>query len=158
MASDTSSELARRGKSKEGRYNLRQVGLGLLVSRNSRLPLYYCEYPGNLHDSRQFETVMDEMFGVVCGLNKTKQRLTVVTDKGMNSEGNFARIDEHSRIHFVTTYSTYFAQELAMTPIDAFEPADTEKNRRLVRKGKRMIECSCIAQRMNTGARSVRWW
>jgi len=73
---------------------------------------------------------------VVCGLNKTKQKLTVVIDKGMNSEGNFAWIDEHSRIHFVTTYSTYFAQELAMTPLDVFEPAETEKNRRLVEKGK----------------------
>jgi transposase len=136
MASDTPSDLARRGKNKEGRHNLRQIGLGLLVSRGSRLPLYYCVYPGNLHDSRQFEAVMDEMFGVVCGLNKTKQKLTVVIDKGMNSEGNFAWIDEHSRIHFVTTYSTYFAQELAMTPLDVFEPAETEKNRRLVEKGK----------------------
>jgi len=136
MASDTPSELARRGKNKEGRHNLRQIGLGLLVSRDSRLPLYYCAYPGNLHDSRQFESVMDEMFGVVCGLDKTKQRLTVVVDKGMNSEGNFAWIDEHSRMHFVTTYSTYFAEDLATTPLDAFEPADTEKNRRLVEKGK----------------------
>lgn len=65
MASDTPSDLARRGKNKEGRHNLRQIGLGLLVSRGSRLPLYYCVYPGNLHDSRQFEAVMDEMFGVV---------------------------------------------------------------------------------------------
>jgi transposase len=136
MASDTPSELARRGKNKEGRHNLRQIGLGLLVARDSRLPLYYCVYPGNLHDSRQFETVMDEMFGVVCGLNKTKEKLTVVIDKGMNFEGNFAWIDEHSRIHFVTTYSTYFAEELAMTSLEVFEPADTEKNRLLLQKGK----------------------
>ncbi|MEW6052160.1 MAG: IS1634 family transposase [Nitrospirota bacterium] len=136
MASDMPSDLAKRGKNKEGRHNLRQIGLGLLVSRDSRLPLYYCAYPGNIHDSMQFETVMDEMFGVVCGLDKTKQKLTVIVDKGMNSENNFAWIDEHSRIHFVTSYSTYFAEDLATTPLDAFEPADTEKNRRLAEKGK----------------------
>ena len=136
MASDTPSELAVRGKNKEGRHNLRQIGLGLLVARDSRLPLYYCAYPGNLHDSHQFEKVMDEMFGVVCGLDKTKEKLTVVIDKGMNSAGNFAWIDEHSRIHFVTTYSTYFAEDLAMTPLDVFEPEDTEKNRRLLEIGK----------------------
>ncbi len=136
MASDTPSELARRGKNKDGRHNLRQVGLGLLVSRGTRLPLYYSVYPGNLHDSRQFAAVMDEMFGVVCGLDKTKERLTVVMDKGMNSEGNFAWIDEHSRIHFVTTYSTYFAHDLAATPRDEFEPADTMKNRRLAEQGR----------------------
>src|SRR5450759_5143546 len=135
MASDTPSELARRGKNKDGRHNLRQVGLGLLVARDSRLPLYYRAYAGNLHDSRLFASVMDEMFGVVCGLSATKERLTVVIDKGMNAPGNYAWIDEHSRVHFVTTYSTYFAEELAATPLERFEPADTEKNRRLSEAG-----------------------
>jgi len=136
MASDTPSALAQRGKNKDGKHHLRQIGLGLLVSRGSRLPLYYCVYPGNLHDSRQFEAVMDEMFGVVCGLDSTKQRLTVVIDKGMNAEGNFAWIDEHSRIHFVTTYAPYFAQELASKGLGHFKPADTEKNLQLVQQDK----------------------
>jgi len=135
MASSTPSELARRGKNKDGRHNLRQVGLGLLVARDSRLPLYYRAYAGNLHDSRLFASVMDEMFGVVTGLSATKERLTVVIDKGMNAPGNYAWIDEHSRVHFVTTYSTYFAEELAATPLERFEPADTEKNRRLSEAG-----------------------
>ncbi len=111
-------------------------GLRLLVARNSRLPLYYCAYPGNLHDSRQFEAVMDRMFAVACGLNRTKERLTVVIDKGMNSEGNFAWIDEHARIHFVTSYSTYFAQELAAIGLDQFEVAETAKNQKLVQQDK----------------------
>jgi transposase len=136
MASNTQSQLACRGKNKAARHHLRQIGLGLLVARDCRLPLYYTIYPGNVHDSKQFEKIMDEMFGIVCGLHDTKQRLTVVIDKGMNSEDNFAWIDEHSRIHFVTTYSTYFAQELAATPIERFEPVDIAKNRRLVEDGK----------------------
>jgi transposase len=135
MASNTQSELARRGKNKASRHHLRQIGLGLLVARDSRLPLYYTVYPGNIHDSKQFEAIMDEMFGIVCGLHNTKERLTVVIDKGMNSEDNYAWIDEHSRIHFVTTYSTYFAQELATTPLERFEPVDIPKNLRLVEEG-----------------------
>ena len=131
MASQTESTLAQRGKSKAGKHHLRQIGLGLLVARDSRLPLHYSVYPGNIHDSKHFETIMDEMFGVVCGLNKTKERLTVVIDKGMNADDNYAWIDEHARMHFITTYSTYFAQELAATPLDRFEPADTAENRRL---------------------------
>ena len=132
LASDTESDLARRGKSKDGRHHLRQIGLGLLVARDSRLPLYYSVYPGNVHDSKHFEAIMDEMFGIACGLHKTKERLTVVIDKGMNSENNFSWIDDHARIHFVTTYSTYFAQELAITALDHFEPVDTAKNRQLI--------------------------
>jgi transposase len=53
----------------------------------------------------------------------------------MNSEDNYAWIDEHSRIHFVTTYSTYFAQELATAPLERFEPVDIPKNLRLVEEG-----------------------
>ena len=135
LASNTQSDLARRGKSKDGRHHLRQIGLGLLVARDSRLPLYYSVYPGNVHDSKQFEAVMDEMFGILCGFDKTKERLTVVIDKGMNSESNYAWIDDHARIHFVTTYSTYFAQELATTALDYFEPADIEKNKQLMEDG-----------------------
>jgi transposase len=136
MASDTESELAMRGKNKAGRHNLRQVGLGLLVASESRLPLYYRVYPGHTHDSRLFKSILDEMFGVVCGLDKTKQRLTVVVDKGMNSEGTYSWIDDHKQVHFITTYSTYFAQELAATPMEKFEPVDIERNRRLASKGK----------------------
>jgi len=135
LASDTESDLACRGKNKDGRHHLRQIGLGLLVARSSMLPLYYSVYPGNLHDSKQFEAIMDEMFGIVCGLHDTKERLTVVIDKGMNSESNYAWIDEHSRVHFVTTYSTYFAQDLAATTIDRFEPVDIPKNKKRVENG-----------------------
>lgn len=141
MASDTESELAKRGKNKAGRHHLRQVGLGLLVARDSRLPLFYRVYPGNTHDSRLFKEVLDEMFGVVCGLYKTKQRLTVVIDKGMNAQGNYSWIDEHKQVHFVTTYSTHFARELATTPLENFEPLDIERNRILVSNGK---ETDCL--------------
>ena len=136
MASDTASELAVRGKNKAGRHNLRQIGLGLLVARYSRLPLYYRIYPGNMHDSRLFRSIMDEMFGVVCGFHKTKERLTVIFDKGMNAEQNYEWIDEHRRIHFITNYSTCFSEELVMVPLSNFEVVDTAKNRLLVEKDK----------------------
>jgi transposase len=45
-------------------------------------------------------------------------------------------ISSQTQIVTTTTYSTYFTQELAMTPLNVFEPADTEKNRRLMEKGK----------------------
>jgi len=136
LASQTPSELARRGRNKDGRHHLRQIGLGLLVDRSSRLPLYYCVYPGNLHDSKLFGQVMDEMFGIVMGLDRTKERLTVVIDKGMNAEGNYAWIDEHARVHFVTSYSTYFSGELTAMQLERFEPVEIEKNRKLAEGGR----------------------
>lgn len=72
------------------------------------------------------------MFGGLCGFNTTKQRLTVVFDKGMNSEDNVAFIDDHTRIHFVTTYSTYFAEDLAATELKHFSPLAVRHNESLI--------------------------
>jgi transposase len=131
MAGQTDSELAVRGHNKAGRHHLRQVGLGLLVARQSRLPLFYRAYQGNLHDSRLFAEVMDEMFTVADSLERTKQRLTVVVDKGMNSEENFLWLDEHPRMHFVTTYSPHYAEEMMAVPLDRFVPVELLRNSQL---------------------------
>ena len=61
--------------------------------------------------------------------------------KLLRADDNYAWIDDHARMHFITTYSTYFAQELAATPLDRFEPADTADNRRLLEQGK---ETECL--------------
>ena len=135
LGSATQSELFARGHNKSGKHHLKQVGLALLVDRVSRLPLFYREYPGNEHDSQVFNQVIDEMFGVLCGFDTTKQRLTVVFDKGMNSEDNVAFIDDHTRIHFVTTYSTYFAEDLAATDLKHFSPLAISHNEELIKQG-----------------------
>ncbi|MBW1966750.1 MAG: IS1634 family transposase, partial [Deltaproteobacteria bacterium] len=128
MASSTKSEFFERGHNKDGKHHLRQIGLALLVDSDTRLPLFYREYRGNEHDSKVFHRVIDEMFGALCGFNQTKARMTVVFDKGMNSEDNIAFIDNHRQIHFITTYSTYFAEELARKDLKYFRPLKIEHN------------------------------
>jgi len=129
MNSRTDSELCQRGHNKAGRHNLRQVGLALLVDRDTHLPLYYKAYEGNRHDSKLFRHVVDELFDVMCGFNQTKQRLTVVFDKGMNSDDGIHSIDDHTRIHFITTYSPYYIEELAGIDLKVFSPLDILKNK-----------------------------
>lgn len=128
MNSRTESELCQRGKSKAGRHHLRQIGLALLCDRKTHLPLFYRAYEGNRHDSKVFKRVVDEIFGVMCGFNQTKQRLTVVFDKGMNSEPGIQIIDDHTRIHFITTYSPYYIEELAGADQKKFAPLDIPGN------------------------------
>jgi len=136
MASDTESELAQRGKNKEGRNWLRQVGVALLVSRDKRIPLYYKEYEGNRHDSRVFSQILDELFGAMRELVEGERTLTIIFDKGMNSEENIAAIDAREDINFITTYSTYFAEHLIHVGLEKFTVVDTRKNRKLAREGK----------------------
>ena len=148
MSSQTDSELCERGHNKAGRHHLRQLGLALLVDRVTHLPLYYRVYEGNVHDSKLFRQAIDELFGVMCGFNQSKQRLTVVFDKGMNSEAAIQGIDDQTRIHFITTYSTYFVEELAGTDIGQFAPLDTAKNRRLLADGHGADRMSALRTRM----------
>lgn len=137
MASDTDSELAQRGKSKEGRNWLRQVGLALLVSRDKRLPFFYKEYEGNRHDSKVFLQMVDDVFEAMKEGAQQQAELTIVFDKGINSEENISAIDAREHVHFITTYSTYFSKELIHVPLKQFEPVDTRKNKELARKGRK---------------------
>jgi len=127
MASGTPSELAQRGKNKEGRNWLRQIGLSLLVSRDKRLPLFYREYEGNRHDSRLFLEVIDDVFQSMTNAT-TGQTMTVVFDKGMNSGENIAAIDARDHINFITTYSTHFAEDLIHVGLNRFTPVETRNN------------------------------
>lgn len=136
MASDTESELARRGKNKEGRNWLRQVGVALLVARDTRLPVFYREYEGNRHDSKLFLRVIQELFTSMDAVGDGTGELTLVFDKGMNAEDNFALIDENPRLHFITTYSTYYTEELIHIDGQNFQVVDTVNNRRLNDQGR----------------------
>lgn len=129
MASDTESELAKRGKNKEGRDWLRQVGLALLVDRQTRLPFFYREYEGNRHDSRLFQSIIDEVCATMQGCGQ--KDVTIVFDKGMNSPENISAIDATEGAHFITTYSPYFAEELIHAGRDQFSVVETVHNREL---------------------------
>jgi transposase len=136
MASDTKSELAQRGKNKEGKNWLRQIGVALLVSRDTQLPLFYREYEGNRHDSKQFNMILTEMILRMRESSGKDGEVTLVFDKGMNSEENIALIDSTPKLHFITTYSSYFAQDLLRIKLSEFKSVDTVKNRELTRLGK----------------------
>jgi transposase len=136
MASDTQSDLAKRGKNKDGKDWLRQISLALLVERDTRLPLFYRVYEGNRHDSKVFARVLDSMSKAMADAAPDANTLTMVFDKGMNAEENIASIDSRERLGFVTTYSTYFAEELAQVDRARFAYVDTPRNRRLKEAGR----------------------
>jgi len=135
MASDTDSKLCRRGNNKEGRHWLRQVGVALLVSSDSQLPFFYSAYEGNCHDSKLFGSIVDTVITSMKNSVGKQANLTIVFDKGMNSDDNITAIDEHPDISFITCYSPYFAPELIHVKLSKFSIADTAKNRSLQETG-----------------------
>ena len=64
---------------------MRQIGVALVVSRDAQLPLFYREYEGNRHDSKQFNKILTEMISRMRECCGKDGELTLVFDKGMNS-------------------------------------------------------------------------
>lgn len=89
-------KIAKRGKNKQGRSNLRQISYALFCSADGHVPLYYDIYEGNRHDSKQFPLMLkgfEEFFRELSGDDLPSPETTLVFDKGNNSEENFALLD-----------------------------------------------------------------
>ena len=54
----------------------------------------------------------------------------------MNSEENITLIDSAPKVHFITTYSPYYAQDLIRIKLSEFLSVETARNRELSRIGK----------------------
>lgn len=94
------STLAQRGKSKEGRAALRIVGLALLVSADFHVPLMHRTYPGNQSDAPTFKSLIDEIVARYRLMTDGVEHVTIVFDKGNNSQHNLEAVAE-SPYHFV---------------------------------------------------------
>lgn len=94
------AELAQRGHSKEGRDNLRIVGLALLVTADGEIPLMHQTYPGNQHDATTFRSISEELAARCKSLAAGACDITVVFDKGNNSESNLESVAQGG-YHFV---------------------------------------------------------
>lgn len=88
------TELPRRGHNKQHRNDLRQVGLGLLVSREGQLPLLSQVYPGNENDATCFPKALALIRARLTQLGLPMERLTLVFDRGNNSRDNFKAVDQ----------------------------------------------------------------
>jgi len=92
--------LPQRGHSKEGRANLRLLGLALLVTSDGEVPLFHHTYAGNQHDAVTFKSVAEELLARCQALTQGVSDITLVFDKGNNSADTLAIVGA-SPVHFV---------------------------------------------------------
>jgi len=72
---------------------LRIVGLALLVTSDGDVPLFHHSYAGNQHDAKTFGAVIPEIAGRCRQLSHAIEDVTVVFDKGNNSEDNLTLVN-----------------------------------------------------------------
>lgn len=88
----TSSYFARTGHNKHGRHNLRQVGLGLSITKDASLPLMHLLYHGRKADAKLFPGSMTDLVDRFLRLTGESKSFTIVFDKGNNSEHNVQHV------------------------------------------------------------------
>ncbi len=119
LSSDNQSELAQRGHAKSKRTDLRIVGLALLVSWDFHIPLFSKIYEGNQNDSVTFSQVLDDLVARYQMFKEKCQRITLVFDKGNNSEENIQALDG-SPYHFIGSLVPTQHQDLLDIPLEGF--------------------------------------
>jgi transposase len=130
--------IAQRGKNKQKRYDLRQVGLALVVSREDFIPLLHHTYKGNMNDTRVFRNVMKKIKHRIISLGLEINKHTLVFDRGKNSKRNLAIVKE-LELHYVGALTPYNHQQLVREAVNNFQQVDIDGNPLDVFRDKRMI-------------------
>jgi transposase len=130
--------IAQRGKNKQKRYDLRQVGLAMVVTREDMIPLFHLTYQGNMNDTKVFRTVIKEIKNRLKALSLDVEKHTLIFDRGNNSKKNMAIVrDLH--LHYVGALTPYNHKKLIDEAIDNFEELDVGGNVIQVYRDKREI-------------------
>lgn len=122
----TESNLARRGKNKQKRNDLRQVSLAMMVTEDFHIPLFHVLYGGNIHDATEFSSVVEELVERHRAVAKECERVTLIFDKGNNSEDNIGKVDR-SPFHFVGSLVPSQHEELLDVPRSKYEHLEGER-------------------------------
>ena len=102
--------LPQRGKNKQKRIDLRQLGLLLLVTRRDHLPLLHQIYQGNLQDRTIFKQYFQPMVQRFKALSGSLEDITLVFDQGNNSRATLKEVN--AEIHFVGALSASQHKEM----------------------------------------------
>lgn len=111
---NTRCSLAKRGKNKQGRRDLRQINYALFCTRKDHFPLYFDVFEGNRHDSKEFGVVIEKFFHTFKDRKPNGNGITIVFDKGNNSDKNLNKFVEDSGFHFVGSVKPDDHKDLAL--------------------------------------------
>jgi transposase len=122
----TPAELPQRGHNKQKRNDLRQVSLGMLVSTDFHVPLFHKVYAGNVPDSTIFQTITEELRVRYRELARDCEHITLVFDKGNNSEEAFETLDQ-TDFHFIGSLVPSHHADLLDVPASRYQALTGER-------------------------------
>jgi transposase len=93
-STNTRNQLAQRGHNKQGRHNLRQVGLSYVLDGESGLSLCHHVYPGNVADVEEFSVAFTRITRLLDQNQIARDSVTLVFDKGTAALDNTVQLKE----------------------------------------------------------------
>jgi len=115
---DNSSDLLKKGHNKKHRNDKNQVNIAL-VANHENIPFIHETYPGNVHDSVEFPTLIDGIVNRLTDLKINTEDITLVFDKGNNSDKNIGKLT--SKMSFVASAKSEQAEFLMDIPLTEFK-------------------------------------
>lgn len=88
------NQLAQRGHNKQGRHNLRQVGLSYVLDGEHGLSLCHHVYPGNVADAEEFPVALRRMVALLDRHGIDRASVTLVLDKGAAALANTLELEQ----------------------------------------------------------------
>jgi transposase len=131
-------DIAQRGKNKQKRGDLRQVGMAMVVTREDYIPLFHHTYRGNINDCTVFPEVIAAIKKRMKELGIDLQKNTLIFDRGFNSKKNLATL-ERLKLHYVGALTPAYHKDLIKDADSGFEPLEIGDKTLQVYRDKRLI-------------------
>ena len=141
------NSLAQRGHTKQGRHNLRQVGLSYVLDADNGLSLCHHLYRGNVADAEEFPEALHRIVTLLERNQIAPETVTLVLDKGSAALANTLEL-EQAGIGWISAlpWSQAPAQlrsSQQLTPLSSREPGVSAAAETMVVHGK---EYRCVVQ------------
>jgi len=114
------NELPKKGKSKAKRFDLNQINLALLVTKDDGIPLMHQTYEGNRHDAKKFPEIISKLADRLVMFSKNVDKVTIVFDKGNNSKASMELLDD-TPYYFVGSLKPYDYKHFLEIPLEKFQ-------------------------------------
>jgi len=123
-------ELAKKGASKEKRFDKNLINLGLVVSEDN-IPLMHVVYEGNKRESDVITDITELIHKRLIKLDFKIENIVFVFDKGNNSEYNIPKIKK--KFHFIGSLRMNQMSHLLDIPLSEFKELYTNKKEHLIK-------------------------
>ena len=130
--------IAQRGKNKQKRNDLRQIGLALVVTKKDLIPLFHLTYRGNRNDTVVFKAIASRVKDRIIELGLDMKKHTLVFDRGNNSKKNMSILKKLG-FHYVGALTPYHHKKLIEDAERSFREVSVGENRIRAYRDKRII-------------------